>query len=169
MGRLPAFPKPQSPIQVQPAHVPQPPGPGPPFIRRPAECRKPCRRLLPSPGLWAPFPTPIAPSEALWPPSTSDSLGSQHHDAAWYSTHTAAEQSEGPRDAPTAQPKAHPPSAGRHLAAPQQVPRISAGEPRGRHADAQVSEESASEGSIVARRHQNSHPEVVDGSVRAHS
>lgn len=141
MDRVPAFPKPQSPVQVQPAHVPQPPGPGPPFIRRSAECRQPCRRVLPGLGLWAPVPTPIAPSEAFWPPSTSDSLGSQHHDPAWHPTHAAAEQSEGPRDASAAQPQAHPPVAGRHLAAPQQVPRIPAGEPRGRHADAKVSGE----------------------------
>lgn len=150
MDRVPAFPKPQSPVQVQPAHVPQPPGPGPPFIRRAAECRESRRRVLPSLGLWPPFPTPIAPSEAFWPPSTSDSLGSQHHDPAWHPTHAAAEQSKGPRDAPTAQPQAHPPAAGRHLAAPQQVPRIPAGEPCGRHADAKVSGGSISGGCGVA-------------------
>lgn len=156
MDRVPAFPKPQSPVQVQPAHVPQPPGPGPPFIHRSAECRQPCRRVLPNLGLWAPFPTPIAPSEAFWPPSTTDSLGGQHHDPAWHPTHAAAEQSEGSWDAPAAQPQAHPPAAGRHLAAPQQVPRIPAGEPRGRHADAKVSGESASRSFNVGGTHLNS-------------
>lgn len=141
MDRVPAFPKPQSPVQVQPAHVPQPPGPGPPFIRRSAERRQLRRRVLPSLGLWPPFPAPVTASEALWPRSTSDSLGDQHHDPAWDPTHTAAEQNEGPRDAPAAQPQADPPAAGRHVAAPQQVPRVPAGEPRGRHADAKVSGE----------------------------
>lgn len=156
MDRVPAFPKPQSPVQVQPAHVPQPPGPGPSFIRRSAECRQPCRRLLPSLRLRAPLPTTITPSEAFWPPSTSDSLGSQYHDPAWHPTHAAAEQGKGPRDTPATQPQAHPPAAGRHLAAPQQVPRIPAGEPCGRHADAKVSVKSASGSFNVAGTYQNS-------------
>lgn len=139
MARFPALPKPQSPVQVQPAHVPQPPGPAPPFICWSTDCRQPCHWTLPSLGLWASLPAPITPTKAFWPHTSSDSVGGEHHDPTWHSTHAEAEQSKGPRHTATAKPQAHPSAAGRHCAAPQQIPRVPAGEPLGWHADTKVS------------------------------
>lgn len=136
---VPALPKPQSPVQVQPAHVPQPPGPASPFICRSTDRRQPRHRALPSPGLWSSFPAPITPPEAFWPHTSSDSLGGQHHDPTWHSPYAPAEQSEGPRNAATAEPQAYPSAARLHCAAPQQIPRVPAGESPGWHTDTKVS------------------------------
>lgn len=136
---LPALPKPQSPVQVQPAHVPQPPGPGAPFIRRPADGWQPLGGALPALGLWPPLLAPVTPPEAFWPHASSDSLGGEHHDPARHASDAAEEQSEGPGNAASAEPQAHPPAAGLHGAAPQQVPRVPAGEPPGGHTDTKVS------------------------------
>lgn len=135
---VPALPKPQSPVQVQPAHVPQPPGPGPPFICRSADRWQPRHRALQSLGLWSSLPAPITAPEAFWPHTSSDSLGGQHHDPAWHSPHAAKEQSEGPGNATSAEPQAHPSAAGLHRTAPQQIPRVPAGEPLGWHTDTKV-------------------------------
>lgn len=131
MDPVPALPEPQSSVQVQPAHVPQPAGPGPPFVRRAADRRQPGGGALPPPGLRSSLPAAVAPPEAFWPHASPDSLGGEHDDPARHSSHEAEEQSEGPRHAASAQPKAHPPAAGLHRAAPQQVPRVPAGEPIG--------------------------------------
>lgn len=136
---VPALPKPQSPVQVQPAHVPQPPGPGRPFIFWSADRRQPRHRALPSHGLWSSFPAPVTPPEAFWPHSSSDSLGGQHHDSARHSPHAPAQQSEGPRNAAATEPQAYPSAARLHCTAPQQIPRVPAGEPLGWHTDTKVS------------------------------
>lgn len=90
---VPALPKPQSPVQVQPAYVPQSPSPRPPFVRRSTHRWQPCHRSLPSLGLWSSLPAPITPPEAFWPHTSSDSLGGQHHDPTWHSPYATKEQS----------------------------------------------------------------------------
>lgn len=133
---VPARSKPQSPVQVQPAHVPQPPGLGAPFICRSTDSRQP---WLPTLGHWSPLPAPFTPPEAFWPHTSSDSLGGQHHDPARHSPNAAKEQSKGPGNATSAQPQAHSSAAGLHCTAPQQIPRVPAGEPLGGHTDTKVS------------------------------
>lgn len=132
---VPAFSKPQSPVQVQPAHVPQPPGAGPVFVRRSTDCRQPCRWALPSFGLWSSLPAPVTPPEAFWPHATSDSLGVQHHDPTWHSPNAKKEQSEGAGYASSTEPQVDPSAARVHRPAPQQIPRVPAGEPLGGHTD----------------------------------
>lgn len=136
---FPALPKPQSSVQVQPAHVPQSTSSGALFLHRSTYCWNPRHRTLPFFGLWSPFPATITSPKAFWSHTSSDSFGGQHHDSTRYSPHETKEQSEGPWNATTAKPQAHLSTAWFHGVASEQIPWVPAGEPLGWDSNTKVS------------------------------
>lgn len=134
-----ALPKPQSPIQVQPAHVPQSASPGARFLRRSTYCWQPSDRTLPFLGLWSPFSATITTPKAFWSHTSSDSFSGQHHDSTRDSPYETKEQSEGPWNTTTSKPEAHLSAAWVHCVASEQIPWVPVGKPLGWVTDTKVS------------------------------
>lgn len=142
MDPHPPLPEPQVAVQVRPALLSRQLHPWDPSVYPSGQAhhgRLPRPLPTTAPGFRPPFPAPIAPAAACSPHPATNPQYRHHRDPARHAAHEEEEQAEAPRDSTALLPEADPPAPGVHSPASEQVPRIPAGQPRGRSPHAQVS------------------------------